>query len=67
MSSTARNCPHCGWRKSQVGTVIAWIVALVIPGFFVLVFYQIGEANKAHAKLKKELDKPIEVLKGLKP
>ena len=47
--------------------MIAWIVALVIPGFFVLVFYQIGEANKAHAKLKKELDKPIEVLKGLKP
>jgi hypothetical protein len=22
--------PHCGWHKSQTGTVAAWIVALVI-------------------------------------
>jgi hypothetical protein len=37
MSSAARNCPHCGWHKSQAGTVAPWIIALVAAWIIALV------------------------------
>jgi uncharacterized protein (UPF0212 family) len=65
MSSTARNCPHCGWHKSQAGTVAAWIIALVILALVALFSYQINEANKAEANAKKELNKSDAMIKAL--
>jgi hypothetical protein len=37
--------------------VVAWIVAIVIIGLGALFYWQINDANKAEAALKKELDK----------
>jgi predicted amidophosphoribosyltransferase len=66
LSDTARNCPHCGWHKSRVGLVIAWIVAIALLGCAVLFYYQINEADKARANLKRELEKSDAMVKALK-
>jgi hypothetical protein len=67
MSSTARNCPHCGWHKSQAGTVIASIVALIVLAMISLLWYQANEADKAHAALQEEIDKADRMIKAPKP
>jgi hypothetical protein len=45
----------------------AWIIARVILGVAALFYYQINEANKAEANLKKELDKSDAMIKALQP
>jgi hypothetical protein len=67
LSDTALNCPHCGWRKSRVGLVLAWIIAIVIVALAVLFYYQIDQANKAEAAFRKEMDKADRMIKALKP
>jgi RNA polymerase subunit RPABC4/transcription elongation factor Spt4 len=67
ISDTARNCPHCGWHKSQIGVLAAWIILVVILAIAALFYYQIDPANNAEANLKKELDKSDAMIKALKP
>jgi ribosomal protein L32 len=67
LSDTALNCPHCGWHKSRVGMVVAVIAAVAVLVIGALFYYQISEADKAHANLRKELNKPVEIQKKLAP
>ena len=67
LSDTALTCPHCGWHKSQAGTVIAVIAVLLILGLGLLAYYQNSETDKARANLQKELSKPVDLLKKLGP
>jgi hypothetical protein len=48
-----------------VGTVIAIVVIIVVLGLVALFSYQINEADKAHAKARKELDKSAEMVRIL--
>ena len=67
ISDTAWNCPHCGWHKSWAGLVAAWIVEIAVIGLAVLFYWQIKQADEAHAKFRKELDKSEAMIKALKP
>ena|SRR6266568_2761699 len=67
ISDTAWNCPHCDWHKSRTGLVAAWVVAIVIITLGAVIYYQIDQANKAEAALRKELDKSDRMIKALKP
>ena len=67
LSHTALNCPHCGWHKSRAGLVVAWIVASVIIALGARFYYQIDQANKAKAALRKEMDKADKMIRALKP
>src|SRR5438034_544835 len=56
-----------GWNKSRTGLVAAWVVAIVIITLGAVIYYQIDQANKAEAALRKELDKSDRMIKALKP